>query len=479
MKFNWSYFIFLASALVLLTLSIFSYHRFEQQKISSEWVSHSYLVKLKLEDAMSTLIDAEGAQRGYLLTRDSTFLHTFLSSKLAIPKTISSLDSLVSYDPEQGQNLKMFAGLVNNRFRLLSSVIDTLQDISAEQLDNFLFYGKQVTDSARAQMKMMEKKEDLLLSQRITEKHLEEKRASVFILIFSFFSLAVLVYSFFRLKAERNLLMKSEYNAEVLEQKVNERVAEIKTINDQLTEQNLELERKNDDLASFSFITNHDLKEPLRKIEITADKIMRTEHQSLSDEGKIYFNRIISSAKRMQNLINSVLQYAQTNTIARDFQKLDLNLTAAVALETLNESIQEKEAVIEYFDLPTIRAVPFQMDQLFTNLIGNALKYSKTGVKPRIKIAAQILKAGVEENLLSSDAWKIEFADNGIGFDEINSEKIFQMFQRLHNKDDYSGTGVGLAICKKIAENHKGVLSVRSTPGVGSAFSIFLPQHVA
>ncbi len=479
MRFNWSYFIFLASALVLLTLSIFSYHRFEQQKISSEWVNHSYQVKLKLEMAMGTLIDAEGAQRGYLLTRDSVFLNTFISSKRAIPKIISSLDSLVSDDPEQIQNLNAFVGLVNNRFGLLSSVIDTVQDISTGQLENFLFYGKQVTDSARDQISMMEKKEDHLLSQRISVKHKEEKRASVFILIFSFFSLAVLMFSFFRLQAESKLLIKSEYNAEVLEQKVNERIAEIKTINDQLTEQNLELERKNDDLASFSFITNHDLKEPLRKIEITADKIMRTEQPRLSEEGKSYFNRIIASAKRMQNLINSVLQYAQTNTIARDFQKLDLNLTAAVALETLNESIQEKAAVIEYSDLPTIQAVPFQMDQLFTNLIGNALKYSKSGVKPHIKIAAQTLKAGVKENLLSSDAWKIEFADNGIGFDEINSDKIFQMFQRLHNKDDYSGTGVGLAICKKIAENHKGILTVRSAPGIGSAFSIFLPQPVA
>ena len=118
--------------------------------------------------------------------------------------------------------------------------------------------------------------------------------------------------------------------------------------------------------------------------------------------------------------------------------------------------------------------LPDQMEQLFINLIGNAIKYSKPGISPVINISSQKLKAGEKDNLLGKDAWKINFSDNGIGFDERYLEKIFQMFQRLHNKDTYSGTGIGLAICKKIAENHNGLITANSIPGEGSTFTVFL-----
>ena len=476
--FNWTYFVFLASALVLLTLSIFSYQRFEQQKIASAWVSHTYLAKLKLEEVFGLLTDAESGQRGYLLTSDTVFIQSFLTSKAEIPKIILQLDSLVTDNPEQTQNLKELARLLKLRINWLTTVIDTLHDVKANQLDSFLFKGKLITDSARTQIVMMEKKEDHLLSLRIKEKQTEEKLASAFILIFSLFSLAVLVYSFFRLKKESKLLGISEYNAELLEEKINERTIEVKKINQRLTEQNLQLERKNTELASFTFMASHDLKEPLRKIEIFAEKIMRNEQQQFSENGKGYFERIIVSAQRMQNLIDSVSQYAQTNAIAPDFKPVDLNQTVAQAIETLNESIKEKSAVIEYSNLPTIKANPEQMNQLFTNLIGNAIKYSQEGTIPHIKINSGKTEAGNNGNLLAADAWKIEFSDNGIGFDEKYLDKIFQMFQRLHSKETYSGTGIGLAICKKIIENHNGTITATSTPGAGSVFSIFLPQTI-
>ena len=477
-KINWTYLVFLASALVLLTLSIFSYYRFEQQKISSAWVNHSYLVKLNLEEALGTLTNAEAGQRGYLLTRDTSFLQSFLQSKSAVPQMILQLDSMVRDNTEQSQNLKELSRLLKKRINWLATVADTVDKLKPGQLKGFLFNGKLIMDSTKTQIGMMEEMEDHLLSLRIKEEQTEEKRASAFILIFSLFSLAILVYSFFRLKKESKLLGKSEYNAELLEQKVNERTDEIKKINQKLYDQNLELERKNADLASFTFMASHDLKEPLRKIEIFADKILRTEQQRFTENGKSYFDRIISSANRMKNLIDSVSQFAQTSAIATDFMLLDLNQTAAQAIETLNENIVEKGAVIEYSNLPTVNAISDQMDQLFTNLIGNAIKYSKEGIAPVIKIDARKIKAGENGNLLAGDAWKIEFKDNGIGFDERFLDKIFQMFQRLHAKEAYSGTGIGLAICKKIMENHSGTITAKSSPGTGSVFSIYLPQNI-
>ena len=477
-KFNWTYFVFLASALVLLTLSIFSYQRFEQQKISSDWVNHTYLVKLKLEEAFSALTDAEAGQRGYLLTRDTSFLQAFLQSKSAIPQIVLQLDSMVRNNTEQSLYLKELSRLLKSRLNWLAIVIDTANKVNKNQLYSLLVNGKLITDSAKTQIGMMEKNEDHLLSLRIKEKQTEEKLASTFILIFSLFSLSILVYSFFRLKKESKLLGKSEYNAELLEQKINERTIEIKEINQRLTDQNLELETKNSELSSFTFMASHDLKEPLRKIEIFAEKIIRTEHQQFSENGKSYFERIIASSKRMQNLIDSVSQFAQTNVNTQDFQRVDLNHAAAQAIETLHESIIEKTAIIEYDDLPIINAIPEQMDQLFTNLIGNAIKYSKKDTIPHIKINSGKIEAENKGNLLATDAWKIEFSDNGIGFDEKYTDKIFQMFQRLHTKEAYSGTGIGLAICKKIIENHKGIITAISTPGAGSLFSIFIPQTI-
>ena len=310
MKINWTYFVFLLSALVLLTLSIFSYYRFEQQKISSALVNQTYLVKSKLEEAFGTLIDADAGQRGYLLTRDSIFLKQFLSSKSVLLQIAHELDSLV-VDPGQKNNLKEFHRLVGLRINGLDGVFDSAQRSNTSQPGTFLIQSKLVSDTVRNHIAYIEKQEDILLSLRINEEQKQEKKTSTFILIFSLFSLAILVYSFFRLKKESKLLSKSEYNAELLEQKVNERTAEIKKINQKLHDQNLELERKNADLASFTFVASHDLKEPLRKIEIFADKIIRTEQQ-LTEKGKNYFDRIISSASRMKNLIDSVSQFAQT-----------------------------------------------------------------------------------------------------------------------------------------------------------------------
>jgi len=245
-------------ALVLLTLSIFSFQRVEKQKISSDWVNHTYFVKLKLEEALGALLDSEAGQRGYLLTSDSVFLKSFLISKSAIPQIVLQLDSLVTDNSEQIQNQKELSRLLNRRINWLSAIIDTLKDVKAAQLDILLMDGKLISDSAKTQIGLMEKKEDDLLSLRINEQQKQEKRASAFILIFSLFSLAMLVYSFFRLKKESKLLGKSEYNAELLEQKVNERTAEIKKINQKLNDRNLELERKNADLASFTFKASHD-----------------------------------------------------------------------------------------------------------------------------------------------------------------------------------------------------------------------------
>ena len=246
-------------------------------------------------------------------------------------------------------------------------------------------------------------------------------------------------------------------------------------MNKRLLAQNAILEKQNEELQSFTFVASHDLKEPLRKIEMFTSRISQTEAQNFSEKSKEYFNSILTSTKRMQNLIDAVLSYAKANTL-HHLKPTDLNETLKQATETLDERIVERGAVINSSNLPTIQAIPEQMEQLFTNLLSNALKYSKSETAPVITITANEVNGKTADTKENITFWRIDFTDNGIGFDEKQKHKIFEIFQRLHTKTEYSGTGIGLAICKKIAENHKGDMSVTSIIGEGSTFSVLIPQ---
>ena len=319
--------------------------------------------------------------------------------------------------------------------------------------------------------------EDKKLNERVKNKLQADKWTSIYILVFSMISFAVLLFSFFRLRNENIKRTLAEINTELLEKKISERTAEIAEINKQLTDQNYLLENKNEELNSFTFIASHDLKEPLRKIEMFASRIKQTEVQHFSPKSKEYFDGILNASARMQNLIEAVLSYAQASSITPHFKQTDLNETLKQATETLNESIISNRAVINASNLPKLYAVPEQLEQLFTNLISNALKYSKPDMAPVITIKAEKMYDKPREGQTNNTLWKIVFTDNGIGFDDKYKDKIFEIFQRLHGKTEYEGTGVGLAICKKIVENHNGSISALSILGKGSSFCIILPEN--
>jgi PAS domain S-box-containing protein len=245
-----------------------------------------------------------------------------------------------------------------------------------------------------------------------------------------------------------------------------------------LEEKNLQLERQNEELASFNHMASHDLQEPLRKIQILSKMIMEREDNSLSDTSKHYFKRIENSAQRMQTLINDLLNYSRTNNPSSVKVLTDFNLVLKDAIQNLKEEIANKEAEIEFEPLPILNAIGPQILQLFINLIDNALKYSKLNVPPVIKITTKV----VPGELVTGFGLKkiahyhcINFSDNGIGFDQKYAHKIFEIFQRLHGKDEYSGTGIGLTICKKVVQNHNGFITASSIQGEGSSFNLFFP----
>ena len=242
-------------------------------------------------------------------------------------------------------------------------------------------------------------------------------------------------------------------------------------------ERNRELESNNKELSAFNYIASHDLQEPLRKIETFLSRLISKDYDKLSESGQQYISSIQKSTNRMRVLIEDLLQFSRTNRTEKTYETSDLNFLLENAKIDLAEIIEEKKAIIENDVLPTLDVISFQIQQLFINLIGNSLKYNKENNTPIIKINYSIVIANDEEFLPDThhEYHKITVEDNGIGFDQEYAKKIFILFNRLHNKNEYQGTGIGLAICKKIVENHKGFIFAKGVINKGSIFSIYLP----
>ena len=242
--------------------------------------------------------------------------------------------------------------------------------------------------------------------------------------------------------------------------------------NDSLERLNRRLEQSNSELEDFAFVASHDLQEPLRKILSFATRLKTTCSEKLGEQGQDYLNRMQNAATRMQTLIQDLLAFSRISSHAKPFEPVDLNRIAVEVLSDLDASIQETRGRVEVAELPTIDADVTQMRQLFQNLISNALKYHKPHSSSFVRVAARPHK---EKNGTGRPMSEITVEDNGIGFDEKYAERIFAMFQRLHDRSEYEGTGVGLAVCRKIVERHGGTMSARSTPGQGTTFIVVLP----
>lgn len=275
---------------------------------------------------------------------------------------------------------------------------------------------------------------------------------------------------------DNNIIGFSKVTRDLTERKIAE--DKLQMYADELLQKNKELERSNSELSSFSYVASHDLQEPLRKIQGFGNLIMNSEISKLSDTGKDYFNRMVKAASRMQNLIDSLLEFSRTTTEARNFEEVDLNELLEEVKKDMRERIESSGAVIHSQKLPALRIIPFQFRQLLSNLISNAIKYARKDAIPVINILAKCIPAEEMNDPRAASSvnyYQFTIHDNGIGFEEEYAEKIFELFQRLHGKNEYVGSGIGLAICKKIVENHSGWINAESEPGAGSAFIFYIP----
>ena len=284
-------------------------------------------------------------------------------------------------------------------------------------------------------------------------------------------------------KVQLALELQVQHRTEELEV-MNEEMAAINeeymATNEELAESNNLLIQSNENLQQFAYVASHDLQEPLRKIQ-SFGNLLATRHSEALGDGTHYLQRMQSAAARMSNLIQDLLAFSKVSNRTDQTEPVSLTKVVEAVLTDLELNIQESGAVVTVGDLPVIEGDVLQLGQLFQNLISNALKFRKNDVAPQISITSQSIAQRdiahlINPSRVTAHYYQIDVEDNGIGFDQQYADRIFQLFQRLHGRSEYSGTGIGLAICEKVIVNHGGAITVKSKSGEGTVFSLFFPK---
>lgn len=574
------------SAFVILVVGALTYRSITEVTKSSEMVTHTYKVNVELEQILSNLKDAETGQRGFIITRDSLFLDSYISGRSKINNSFAELKVLTRNDTLLNTNLIALNSLINKRLIAFQTSYSSLpkDDIDDPTFISNFRTGKSLMDSISTKIKSIVTLQNNILQTRKNEY--ESDLMATPLLLFSLLLCSlILMYVAYnniyknikKLKATNEALeifKESTNQSEIVSKhgswtwnvknnvftfsdnlyrligeqpqsfkptienflnyvhpedadQLSEQVEQMKEdvelpyiyyrvvhkngnikhlkaygkslinedndtvllgttadITDEimsfraLEERNMELERNNKELSSFNYVASHDLQEPLRKIQTFLSRLEDEEAENLSSKGTKYIDRIQNAATRMRLLIDDLLQFSRSNKADKVIEESNINLLLEAAKQDLAEVISAENAEITSDTFPTIKVIPFQIQQLFINLLGNAIKYKAEGRTPKIVITHKVVDAEDEENIVKPKKpfyHKITFTDNGIGFEEQYAEQIFILFSRLHNKDEYSGTGIGLSICKKIVENHSGYITASGQPGKGAVFTVYLP----
>ena len=447
--------IFLFVAVALLVLSSMSYFRIKNLIDESEWVDHTQAVKSELDKTFSDLIELESNQRGYLLTKDSVFLLPIFTANANLNLHLDTIASLTKDNPLQQQNVSELRTVVFKRLDYLQKIID---DAPTSTITTQRWLGgKALMDDVSKQITKMENEENKLLTVRSASLNKSATATPLLAILLIIGSIIILAAAYLKIIRDLKTADTLKFN---LEQK------------------NEELIQSNKELESFNYISSHDLQEPLRQIQNFTSRIITNEQQNLSDKGKNYLEKVNNAANRMQTLIADLLAYSRTKTAERKFEITDLNTIVEDVTTEFKETIDEKHATIEVGEMCEANIIPFQFRQLMHNIIGNALKFSNPDIPPLIKIKScniRYSKTNDAKLTLGKEYCHISITDNGIGFEPQYKDRIFEVFQRLHDKQKINGTGIGLAIVKKIVENHNGIITATSELNEGATFDIYIP----
>ncbi len=444
-------------------LSFYSYNRHSEDNSLSR---RTDVVINDLNELISQLKDVETGARGFVLTQDSIYLEPRNAALLQLPKRLKHLNELLVDDPTQKQRVDSLGKLVQaNIYRTDQLIGLSPTRANWTQVKSYLLLGKMRMDDARRLVAMM-----ISAERALTQTHDQQANESfnttlIIILLLSVLTFIVLIVSYNVLEAELTQRQRVEDQLRGYEAELKAKIQQLETSNE-------ELER-------FAFVASHDLQEPLRKIQSFGSILQQRSQQSADAETGEYMSKIMQSAERMSKMIKDLLHFSRLSAGLGSEQKI-IRLNDLVRRILADKELQIKgmNAKVDVGDLPVIKGIPFQIEQLFTNLIANALKFIRPGVAPRVQIKAESIDGNLYPELVSGQAYtRIMVSDNGIGFDEKYLTHIFQIFQRLHSKTTYEGTGIGLAICKRVIQTHKGHITAISQPGQGAVFIIILPEY--
>ena len=453
---------------------------------NNDRVAHTHRVLEALETAESLVKDAETGQRGYLITGRDEHLDPYSRAIAGFDTHLQRLRELVADNPLQQQNVEALGQLVFERFGILREVVERQRTAGPDAARDLVRAGRglPVMNEIRNLVGEMKAVEQRLLDERAEAARRSFRIVSLANGLGAGLGIALIGLSFALFR--RDTKNREEAAADLkrlndeLENRVQHRTEALSRAVDHLHSEvtdrtraqeaanaaTVELRRSNRELQEFAQVASHDLQEPLRKIQAFGDRLGARSGDALDDTAQDFLRRMLDAAARMRRLIDDLLTFARVTTRARPPEPVDLRAVAEEVVADLQGRLQETGGRIEVGDLPTVEAEPTQMRQLLQNLLGNAVKFHRPDVPPVVTITGRAT---------NEDSVEVTVADNGIGFDEKYLDRIFNVFQRLHGRAEYDGTGMGLAIVRKIVDQHGGTITAQSRPGEGAAFVVTLP----
>ncbi|WP_205511697.1 sensor histidine kinase [Longitalea arenae] len=440
---------FVLSLVITLSLSYLLYNSYVQSGAQNRRIEHAYKVVLQTSELENYIKEAETAQRGFLLTRDSTFLQPYLSIRNDIKPGYDSLQRLTADNNHQHQ-------LVNQAGLLMNNLIDHFQHSVYLRSSARLLETREAMDSLRNVFKAIQKEEMNLVKRYAVNKY-ESAMPRYFAAIFLFAALIIIISFAVILKEYRQ---RSRYQKE-LEQKM------------------IEVNAYTVELEQIAFATSHDLQEPLRRIRTFSDRLNWKYRDQLNEEGQMILSRIDYSARRMQGLLEDLMNFANLVRGGEVLSVVNADKLLQSVVEYLRQDIDIKKATIHIGQMPTITGFEKQLFMMFRALIDNALKFAKPGIPPVVTIQS-VQTTGdelvhIDKNLSKKVFIRISIQDNGIGFSNEFNQKIFLIFQRLHTDAEYEGKGIGLAIVERVMTNHNGYVLASSQVDKGALFNLYFP----